>query len=925
MMFASFGLWIVALSATAATGPSPPSHPRTLDSRLVFELIAAEPAIVTPTGIAVDQRGRILVVESHTHFRPEGYKGPPADRIRVFEDRDHDGKPECTGTFFEGTQKTMNVAVARDGSVFIATRSALYRLADLDGDGRADGTTPGKLPTPIVRLDTKGDYPHNGLSGFAFDFNGKVYFGLGENLGADYRLIGHDGTTFSGGGEGGNIYRCQPDGTQLERIATGFWNPFHVAFDVFGRLFAVDNDPDSRPPCRLLHIVDGGDYGYRFRNGRRGLHPFTAWNGELPGTLGMVAGTGEAPSGVISYESDNLPEDYRGTLLVTSWGDHRIEQYRLEPNGASFRSVMRPVVIGGDDFRPVGIAASPDGSLYLSDWVDKSYDLHGKGRIWRLRAAHPKAPGVAELGPARISAVNLQTLTGAGKVTDDLIAHCMKSDSADVRAFAARILPTDRIDLKMIATSDASPLVRADAMRRLADPTAKEILLKGLESDDPFIRQAARHGLQQSLKIEQLITLASVKDLTAARRLGLLLILRESGRPEAIARVPEHLADPDPLIRFAAMQWVGEHRLKQFRPQLLAGLASGTATKNLFEATLAALEQLDGKVRGSRDELAGEEYVVRLLKDPGTATNLLERGLRMLRPDHPALSLDHLRRLATGGDKAVAMEAVRTLSQSSMPARSAFLSKLATDRDVVLPLRAEAIAGLADDAGNQRQTLLTLATGQHAELRREALRDLRGISLTEQEYAALRAASRGDVASLELVESLTAVGDSTVKAPLSSRPPAVDVDAWLGLLDGPADSVAGERVFFHTKGPGCFRCHQVNGRGGRAGPDLSTLAAGMNRRRLVESILTPSKEIAPQFVAWNVAQTNGTVFTGTVFEQTPEGSLVFADAQGRLITVKMDGIAERKPQPTSIMPDNLVQLMTLQDFRDLVAFLWRRQ
>ena len=78
-------------------------------------------------------------------------------------------------------------------------------------------------------------------------------------------------------------------------------------------LFAVDNDPDSRPPCRLLHIVEGGDYGYRFRNGRKGVHPFTAWNGELPGTLPMVAGTGEAPCGVLSYEADNLPEDYRGS------------------------------------------------------------------------------------------------------------------------------------------------------------------------------------------------------------------------------------------------------------------------------------------------------------------------------------------------------------------------------------------------------------------------------------------------------------------------------------------------------------------------------------------------------------------------------------------------------------------------------------
>ena len=106
----------------------------------------------------------------------------------------------------------------------------------------------------------------------------------------------------------------------------------------------------------------------------------------------MVAGTGEAPSGVVEYDRDNLPDDYRGTLLVTSWGDHRIEHYRLRPHGASFRATMKPVVAGGDDFRPVGIAIAPDGSVYISDWVDKSYTLHGKGRIWRLRASGVRTP-----------------------------------------------------------------------------------------------------------------------------------------------------------------------------------------------------------------------------------------------------------------------------------------------------------------------------------------------------------------------------------------------------------------------------------------------------------------------------------------------------------------------------------------------------
>ena len=133
---------VAALTAISLADGSQTTPPKALDSRLVFERVAAEPEIVTPTGIAVDSRGRVLVIESHTHFRPAGYPGPPADRIRVFEDRNHDGKPECTGTFFEGTKMTMNLRVARDDSVFVATRSALYHLWDRDGDGKADGVHP---------------------------------------------------------------------------------------------------------------------------------------------------------------------------------------------------------------------------------------------------------------------------------------------------------------------------------------------------------------------------------------------------------------------------------------------------------------------------------------------------------------------------------------------------------------------------------------------------------------------------------------------------------------------------------------------------------------------------------------------------------------------------------------------------------------
>src|SRR5829696_4669156 len=81
--------------------------PKVLDDRLKLELIAEAPVVRTPTGIAIDDKGRVYVIESHTHFPPKNYDGPKADRILRFEK-----KPDPSGTkdtakwepsvFFEG-------------------------------------------------------------------------------------------------------------------------------------------------------------------------------------------------------------------------------------------------------------------------------------------------------------------------------------------------------------------------------------------------------------------------------------------------------------------------------------------------------------------------------------------------------------------------------------------------------------------------------------------------------------------------------------------------------------------------------------------------------------------------------------------------------------------------------------------------------
>ena len=934
--------------ATAASPSTDGAVPRSTDPRVTIELFAQQPEIVTPTGIAIDHAGRVLVVECHTHFRPPDYAGPPADRIRAFVDTDADGRADQVTNFYEGGTATMNLAVYEDDSVFVATRMEIHRLFDRDHDGQADER---KL---IAKLETKGDYPHNGLSGFAFDALGNVYFGMGENLGADYALVGSDGARLTGGGEGGSIYRCRADGAGLVRIATGFWNPFHLCCDAFDRLYAVDNDPDSRPPCRLLHIVTGGDYGYRFRNGRKGIHPFTAWNGELPGTLPMAAGTGEAPSGVLAYESDMLPKEYVGALLSTSWGDHRIDCFRLEPRGASFRAVAEPLITGDENFRPVGIALAADGSLFVSDWVDKSYELHGKGAIWRIRATaatkpvRPVDPQQAVLSahrPLRQQAVRelvaqaqrsateggaarpllLATATGAGdvKVRADALLGLARlgdaqssarriasgNDPANLRALAVRLVD-DAALLSQLAEKDNSAEVRAAALRRLTSPAAHPLLVANLADRDPFIAQAAEAALAQITYVAERLKLASSE--SSVVRFAAIRLLRQSTDPAAQAPIARLLADEDAAVRFATVQWIAEANLQQYRDQITAGLTTGATTRALFEAYLAALERLSGVRREVGNEWSGDQYVLALIQNPATTPAVRARALRALRPDRPDVTVALLKTLLEKQDLATRLEAVRTLRELKTPESTTLIEQIVNDADGEELLRAEALVGLTPDSPERRQMLLQIAAQESETLRREALRSLRGIPLTEPEKAALRGIAPREP-DKELVGRL--MGNQ-----VAARPEPTDITAWAAFAKG-GDAQAGERVFFHPSGPACYRCHQVDGRGGTIGPELAVTTQNLTPARLLESLLTPSKEIAPQFASWIVIRQDGTTFTGVMLPEKPDGTRQFGTTEGRIVEIPAEEKAEVRPLKTSVMPENLHAQMTVAELADLLAFL----
>ncbi len=218
----------------------------------------------------MDQQGAVWVIANHTHFRPDNYKGPEHDQVLVFHP---DGQ---RSVFYDKTDASMDLELGPDGWVYVAQRDRILRIRDTDDDGRGD------IEETIASLDTEANYPHNGLSGLTWTNDGDLIFALGENYAKPWTLTGVDGTEVRGSGEGG-IFLCDARGGSLASNRPGLLESIRSLYPPDGTMFAAENDPGSRPPCRLLHIVPGGDYGYQRRYGNASYHPFVCWNGELPG------------------------------------------------------------------------------------------------------------------------------------------------------------------------------------------------------------------------------------------------------------------------------------------------------------------------------------------------------------------------------------------------------------------------------------------------------------------------------------------------------------------------------------------------------------------------------------------------------------------------------------------------------------------
>jgi putative heme-binding domain-containing protein len=171
----------------------------------------------------------------------------------------------------------------------------------------------------------------------------------------------------------------------------------------------------------------------------------------------------------------------------------------------------------------------------------------------------------------------------------------------------------------------------------------------------------------------------------------------------------------------------------------------------------------------------------------------------------------------------------------------------------------------------------------------------------------------------KLGESLKADQIKKLIAYIRSLARSPGESTWKPYMGG--DPAAGRRLFFDLKGKAtCAKCHSVGGEGGRIGPSLDRIASRRAPEFIMESIVLPSKEIAPEYEAVAVATKEGRVITGLRINET-NFSIQLTEETGRFHSFLKRDLEEVKVMPKSLMPENFAELLTVKELHDLFAYL----
>jgi putative heme-binding domain-containing protein len=638
-----------------------------------------------------------------------------------------------------------------------------------------------------------------------------------------------------------------------------------------------------------------------------------SWTESRDGKANSLGG-GHAHIGMMIYQGDQWPEQYRNKLFTLNMHGRRANVERLERNGSGYVGKHEPDVFLTDDpwFRGIEISTGPDGSGFILDWSDtgechESTGVHRtSGRIFRISYGEVKKlekpfawrkplPKPDFKGDEHQRVLAIREMTQFWPM-DTIEGRCQ---NLGFKWAASPEVPR-LIDLARTEKSSFVHLTLASTLQRLPLSRRPELaieLLKHAEyADDPFLPHMVWFGISPLAKHD----------------------------PAALVKIAQHCSWPKTL------KWIARSLATQ--PEHLNALLTSAKPEQAANILEGMSEAFKGLRKVPKPE-AWEAFVVRASARAGSAEERAE-----------ARTTNSIRDLSILFGDGRALDDVKKIvldAQAETPTREAALKTLIEARPAdlravceglldVRGLNVTAVRGLTlfdDPAIGQR---LAKDYRKFAPADRPAVLDAL-VSRPTWAAAMLESVGKGQITRTEVTafhaRQIRGYNDEALSKKLTEvwgelRESAADkkelIEKLKKQLDAPtlakANLSQGRMLFTAV----CGACHVMYGQGGKLGPDL-TGSGRANIDYLLENIADPSGVVRADFRMSLLTLKDGRSLSGVIAETTDKTLTLRTLTE--TLTLERAEITKTETSPMSMMPEGLLLAFQPEQIRDLIAYL----
>lgn len=663
---------------------------------------------------------------------------------------------------------------------------------------------------------------------------------------------------------GGWIASTDPDGKTWEIWSIGYRNPYDMAFNADGELFAYDADMEwdvGSPwyrPTRVVHATSGSEFGWRSGTGKWPEYYIDS----LPPLINIGPGS---PVGVEFGYGLKFPAKYQKALYICDWTFGTMYAIHTEPSMSSYKATKEEFV-ARSPLPLTDVAAGPDGALYFS--------VGGRGTQSELFRVIYTGEGDTE----------------ETKLKDDVFAA--------LRTLRQVFEEFHGADKTMDQFNQFSQHPKLLNLKNVPKPRLREKELFA----DRFMRYASMAALgSKNLASHGIRSLEEGVSLTLARRIDQVLLIARS--PFSLGDNPDHgkelVREEVRRLAFDFGQFSDEEKLDYLRAASLVFLRLQAPTS---EEASELVTRLDEHFP-SDDWRVNRELCQMLvyLKSPTVVAKTV--ALMNQPPQREDVDMGELLTRNAGYGKAI--KAMIDNQPDKQQMWYAFCLRVA-ETGWTPELRADYYRwfGRAQtwSGGNSFKKFLQ-------NIEDEAWQK------TPFDHRVLveKAGARTPYAVPELPKPI-----GPGKAWLLEE---VRVLAKDGLMNRNFEN--GKKAFAATR---CIVCHRFGGDGGATGPDLTQLAGRFNVEALTEAIMEPSKVISDQYRASTVVTDAGKVIVGRVVSETEDQISVLTDPEDstKIVDILRTDVDEMLPSEVSIMPRDLLKPLNQDEVLDLLAYLLSR-